>query len=370
LPDVRREEEKADMNWKRLSALLLLIVAVAIMAAGCGDDDDDGGDGGDTGQAAANIQVAPRDIGVVNLIRQSPAEDKIDDLFDQAGEVLGWNVEITDGQGDPAKIARTVQTYVNQGKDAIITTSTEAAIMRGALQDAQSQGIPVISTNGGTTKSDLFTAQYEEDEYKMGRQLAEYMKQTVENPQIANLGTSIAISGVLRDNAFHDVFPDSAFAAEQEVDLADPVGNTEKVLTNMLTANPDINAVHAVYDNMSQAAVTTLLRERSDALLFNYFTTAQNVENLRNDTALEAVSDVNLPHTGAVAFDQLLAFFERDQEIDPNALKKNPLTYEVVTRDNVDQLLGDKDELFTVDEILQPFIEKWQNEYGGGGGSQ
>jgi ABC-type sugar transport system substrate-binding protein len=351
------------MNRKRWSTLLLLIVALAVMAAGCGDDDDGGGD---TDQAAANIQVAPREIGIVNLIRQSPAEDKIDQLFEQAAETLGWNVEITDGQGDPAKIARTVQTYVNQGKDAIITTSTEAAIMRGGLQDAQSQGIPVISTNGGTTKSDLFAAQYEEDEYRMGRQLAEYMQEAIEDPKIADLGTSIAISGVLRNNAFHDVFPDSAFVAEQEVDLADPVGNTEKTLTNMLTANPDINAVHAVYDNMSQAAVTTLLRERSDAKLFNYFTTAQNVENLRNDTALEAVSDVNLPHTGAVAFDQLLAFFEKDQEIDPNALVENPLTYEVVTRDNVDDLLGDKDELFTVDEILQPFIEKWQREYGSG----
>lgn len=353
------------MNWKRWSTLLLLIVAVAVMAAGCGDDDD-GDEGADTGEAAAGIQVAPRDIGVLNLLRQSPAEDKIDQLFEQAAEVLGWNVEITDGQGDPAKIARTVQTYVNQGKDAIITTSTEAAIMRGALQDAQSQGIPVISTNGGTTKSDLFTAQYEEDEYKMGRQLADYMNETIEDPRIANMGTSIAISGVLRNDAFHDVFPESAFAAEQEVDLSDPVGNTEKTLTNMLTANPDINAVHAVYDNMSQAAVTTLLRERSDAKLYNYFTTEQNVSNLRNETALEAVSDVNLPHTGAVAFDQLLAFFEKDQQIDPRALEKDPLTYEVVTRDNVDDLLGDKDELFTVDEILQPFIEKWQREYGSG----
>ena len=355
------------MNWKRWSTLLLLIVAVAVMAAGCGDDDDDGDTGADTGDAATAIQVAPREIGVVNLIRQSPAEDKIDDLFTQAGETLGWDVEITDGQADPAKIARTVQTYINQGKDAIITTSTEASLMTRQLQDARSQGIPVISTNGGTTKSDLFSAQYEEDEYRMGKQLADYMNETIENPQIANLGTSIAISGVLRDNAFHDVFPQSAFAAEQEVDLADPVGSTERTLTNMLTANQDINAVHAVYDNMSQAAVTTLLRERSDAQLFNYFTTQQNVENLRNETALEAVSDVNLPHTGAVAFDQLLAFFERDQQIDPNALKKNPLTYEVVTRENVDDLLGDKDELFSVDEILQPFVEKWQREYGAGG---
>lgn len=348
----------------RVITLLAIFAFAGFLVACGGDDDDDGGEEAQSAQTAASqISVAPRTIGVVNLVRQSPAEDKIDKFYEAVGEALGWQFEIVDGGGDPSKIARAVDTFVNQGVDAILTTSTEASIIRSQLQAAKQKGIPVINTNGGTTPSDLYTAQYEEDEYKMGKQLADYMKETLEDPQIANLSTSIAYSGVLRNDALHDVFPGGEIVAEQEVDLTNPVVDTENVLNGMLTAEPDINAVWAVYDNMSQASVSTIESKQSDAKLFNYFTTEQNVKNLEADTPLEAVSDVNLPHTGGVAVTALLAFFEKDEPINPDALVENPLTYEVVTRDNVADLLGDKTELFPNEEILQPFIEQWEKDY-------
>lgn len=355
------------MSLKRWTVLAMIVAALGMVAVGCGGDDDDD-DGGDTGAAQTQaerpeINVEPRTIGIVNLIRQSPAEDKIDRFYESAADALGWEVEIVDGQADPRTISRATQNFINQGVDAIITTSTEAAIMRPQLQRARDRDIPWISTNGGVTESDLFTAQYEEDETLMGRQLADHIAETVDDPRIANLKTSVAISGVQRDEAFHEVFEDDQFVAEQEIDLTNPVVNTERTLNDILTANPDVNVVHAVYDNMSQAAVTTIQRSRSDAMLYNYFTTETNVENLRNDTPLQAVSDVNLPHTGGVAFDELLAFFENDDPIEEDALEQNPLTYQVVSRDNIEDLLGDKDESFPNEEILQPFLEKWAEEY-------
>lgn len=354
------------MRRKRWYLLPFIVLALALGVAACGgDDDDDDGDAGAPAEATPQIKVEPRTIGVVNLIRQSPAEDKIDRFYEDAAEALGWKVEIVDGAADPQKIAQATQTFINRRVDAIITTSTETALMRTQMRRARQRNIPWISTNGGTTESDLFSAQYEEDEYKMGRQLADHIEETVDDPQIANLKTSLAISGVLRDNAFHDVFSRDRFAAEQEIDLTNPVVNTEQVLNDVLTANPDVNVVHAVYDNMSQASVTTIRRRRSDAQLFNYFTTEQNVKNLRSQTPLQAVSDVNLPHTGGVALDELLAFFEKDDPIDRNALEKNPLTYQVVSRDNIEELLGDKDESFPNDEILKPFLDKWATEYPG-----
>lgn len=351
------------MSWKRaLAALAIFALSAALVACG---DDEESEEASAAAEAAGEINVEPRTIGVVNLVRQSPAEDKIDRFFEATGDALGWEFDIVDGGGDPAKIARAVQNFVNQGVDAIITTSTEAAIIRGQLRAAADKDIPVIATNGGTTPSDLFTAQYEEDEYKMGQLLAEYMAETIEDPKIANLKTSIAYSGVIRDEALKEQFSGEEIVAEQEIDLTNPVVDTENVLNSMLTANPDINAVWAVYDNMSQAAVSTIESKRSDAKLYNFFTTEQNVKNLRADTPLEAVADVNLPHTGGVAVDQLLAYFENGEKIDPDALEENPLTYEVVTRENVDELLGDREELFPNEDILEPFLEKWSQEYGG-----
>lgn len=353
-------------KWKIVGALVALALALALAACGgSGGGSEELADLSATQlakKAAPNIEVEPRTVGVVNLVRQSPAEDKIDRFYDAVAEALGWNIEIVDGAGNPTKIATAVQTFLNKGVDAVITTSTDAAVIRKQLLEAKSKDIPVISTNGGTTPSSLFTAQYEEDEYKMGKVLADYMKETVDEPKIANLATSIAYSGVLRNKALHDAFPNEV-VAESEVDLTNPVVDTQNKLSSMLTAHPDINAVWAVYDNMSQASIKTIQQKNSDAKLYNFFTTPTNVKNLREPTALEAVSDVDLPHTGGVAIEQLLEHFERGAPIDPDALKKNPLTYKVVTRDNLRELVGDRNSLFPNSEILKPFLSQWEEEY-------
>lgn len=353
----------------RRIAVACATVALTMGLGACGGDEDDavsGGGGTSTEQAATQgIGVEKRSIGIVNLTRQSPAEDKIDKLYERLGEELGWDVEIVDGAGDPQKIARAAQSFVNQNVDALITTSTEAAVLRGPLRDAERKDIPVISTNGGTAQSDLWTAQYEEDEVRMGRQLAQYIKEKQPDAMLGNLMTTLALSAVQRNDAFHEVFPKEQFAAEAQVDLTNPVANTEKTLSSMLRSDPQIDAVHAVYDNMAQAAVRTIERADSDANLYTYFTTDQNVANLKGDTPLTAVSDVDLPKTGAVAFDQLLGYFENDTPIDPKALETDELTYNIVDRDNIQELVGDQDSQYTVAEIIEPYLAKWAKEYPG-----
>jgi ABC-type sugar transport system substrate-binding protein len=360
--------------WTRIASAATAAV-LAIGAAGlaaCGSDS--GGSSGTSSAPASDsasagtapaIKVKKQTIGVVNLVRQSPAEDKIDQLYEKAGTALGWDVKIVDGAGDPQKIATAAQNFVNQGVAALITTSTDAAAVRQALTAAKRKGIPTISTNGGTADSPLFTAKYEEDEVKMGTQLAEYIKSKHPDAKIGDLKTNLAISGVQRETAFTTVFPKSAFAASQNVDLSNPVVNTQKTLSDMLTAHPDINAVHAVFDNMAQAAITTIRSKKSDAKLYTYFTTANNVKNLRANTALEGLSDVNLPKTGAVALDQLVSHFQKNTPVDPDALSKDPLTYNVVDRSNMDQLLGNRSEQYSVDAILAPYLKKWAQEYPG-----
>jgi ABC-type sugar transport system substrate-binding protein len=357
-------------NWVPPVAVAA-VLALGVSACGSSNDDSSGSNAASTSTTGSSTAAAPaikldkKTIGVVNLVRQSPAEDKIDQLYEKAGKAMGWDIKIVDGAGDPQKIATAAQNFVNQNVDALITTSTDAAAVRGALTAAKKKDIPTISTNGGTAPSSLFTAKFEEDETLMGQQLAEYIKQKQPDAKIGNLKTNLAISGVQRDQAFHKVFPQSAFAAEQNVDLSNPVVNTQKTLSDMLTAHPDINAVHAVFDNMAQAAITTIRSKNSDAKLYTYFTTANNVKNLRNQTALEAVSDVNLPKTGAVALDQLVNFFQKQTPIDPDALQKDKLTYDIVDRDNLQQKVGDRDERYSVDEILAPYLKKWAQEYPG-----
>ncbi|MEZ5078289.1 MAG: substrate-binding domain-containing protein [Solirubrobacterales bacterium] len=350
--------------------LALMLTALCLVLVACGGDSDGDSSGGEASQDAAKadegasnaadgIKTESRTIGVVNLVKVAPIEANTDELLVQAGKALGWNVKVVDGAGDPQKILAAAQSFVNQNVDALITTSTEASVLSGALEAAKQKGIPTISINGGTTPSPLFTAQYEEDELKMGTQLAEYIKETVEGPQIANLQTTAAVSGKIRDEAFHEVFPPSAFAAEGQITQADPVAETTKLLTSMLAAHPDINVVNAVYDTEVAAASEVVATEGSDARVYSYFNISTTRELLLDESsALEAVSDTDLSHTGAVAMNQLLQYFENEAEIDPEALEEEPLTYRVVTKETAAE-----EPPFDNAEVLAPYLSRWEEEF-------
>jgi ABC-type sugar transport system substrate-binding protein len=281
-------------------------------------------------------------------------------VIEKAGEAFGWEIKIIDGAGDPQKILSGAQSLVNQNVDALITTSTEAAALRPALLAAQQKKIPVLGINGGTTPSDLFTAQYEEDEDKMGRQLAEFIaSEFPDGVKLVNLQTTAATSGSIRNDAFHDVLPPEAFVAEQQIDQADPVTNTQNALTNALAANPDANAVHATYDTEAAPASEVIKSKKSDAKVYSYFNVASTRDLLMDpSSALAAVSDNNLSHTGAVAMDQLLQLFAAETPIDKDALEKDPLTYKVITKEDA----ADNPPA-TADEVLAPFLERWSADY-------
>jgi ABC-type sugar transport system substrate-binding protein len=354
------------------TGLAVLFAAMCVVLAGCGGGGDSTGgseaskdvaeaEEGAT-QAATGIKTKPETIGVVNLVKAAPIESNTDELLVQAGKALGWKVKVVDGAGDPQKILRAAQTFVNENVDALITTSTEASVLTGALEAAKGKGIPTISINGGTTPSPLFTAQYEEDEKKMGTLLAEYIKETVEDPQIANLQTTAATSGNIRDEAFHAVFPQSAFAAEGQITQADPSAETTKLLTSMLTAHPDINVVNAAYDTEVAAASEVVATEGSEAKVYSYFNIGATRELLLDESsALEALSDTDLSHTGAVAMNQLLQYFENGTEIDPNALQQEPLTYRVVSKEN-----AAKEPPYDNAKVLAPYLERWEEEFPAG----
>jgi ABC-type sugar transport system substrate-binding protein len=348
---------------RALAGVVAGCCVLSIAACGSDSKSNSSGGGGSATQAKADappIKVKQKKtIGVVNLVRVAPIEANTDDAIKIATDALGWDLKVIDGAGDPQKILQGAQSLVNQKVDALITTSTESAALRPALLAAKKAGIPTISVNGGTTPSDLFTAQYEEDEDKMARQLVEHIKSTVQDPKLINLQTTAAISGSIRNDAFHSVLPKNAFVAEQQIDQTDPVANTQKALTNALTANPDANAVHATYDTEVAPASATIKSKGSKAKVYSYFNVATTHDLLVDkSSALEAVSDCNLQHTGLVAIDQLVQFFEKDTAIDKDALKKDPLEYRVVTKQQAQDAPP-----FTNEEVAKPFLDKWAKEY-------
>jgi ABC-type sugar transport system substrate-binding protein len=256
------------------------------------------------------------------------------------------------------KAETAVMGFVNQHVDMIIDTSVDSAPIRVGLQAAKAANIPVIELAAGNAPSPLFTAMYNENETTMGQILAQYIVNHVPNAQIGDLATNLNYAGVLRENAVKAVVAASGgkakIAQDQQVDLTNPVINTEKTLTDELTASPNINAVYAVFDNMAAAAASTIHTKGSHAKLFTYFTSASNLQLMRNGE-IAAVADANLPFGAVVAYDQFLHHLKSGTPFDPNALQKaGGLSYRVVSTPN---------QVFSNTATIQPYLSKWAALY-------
>lgn len=349
------------------------LAAAALAVAGCGGSNNDTTTGGTAGSSSTQAATASgsqkicapaKTVGIVDLIAQSPIDYKTDQMALLAAKRLGWKSRFVDAGGDPNKANQAIQGFVTQHVDMIIDTSVDAAPIRSSLQAAKNAGIPVFEVAAGNEPSDLFTAMYNEDETVMGRILAEHIVKTVPNAKIGDLSTKLNYAGVLRENAVQKVVKGSGgraqIVANTEVDLSNPVVNTQKAVSSQLTAHPDINAMYLVFDNMAAAAVSTVrgASKTGQVKLYTYFTTPANVKMLKSGQ-LEAVADANLPAGAAVAFDQYLGSL-KGQKIDPEALKKSGLLeYQVVSKDDLPRSGSPFDNAKT----LQPFLEKWAKQF-------
>jgi ribose transport system substrate-binding protein len=311
--------------------------------------------------------VAKKTVGLVDIIAQSPIDFKTDQMVMLIGKKLGWNVKFIDGAGDPAKSARALQSFVTQKVDMIIANSIDAAFVRAQLKAAQRAKIPVFETNAGNKKSPLFTAMYNEDETTMGRILMQYIVKNVKNAKIGDLTTKLNYAGNLREAAIRKVVAQSGGKAKilqaTEVDLTNPVVSTTKIVTDMLTAHPDINAIYAVFDNMAAAAANAVRAKGKarSAGVYTYFTTPANLRFLRSSSSpVQAVADANLPFGAVIAFDQYLHRTLKGKPVDQNAEKKaGGLAYRVVDKKNVPKT----GEVFSNAKTLAPYLAKWAKDF-------
>lgn len=308
--------------------------------------------------SGTKICVAKKTVGIVDLIAESPIDLKTDQEAELASKDLGWKYNFVDAGGDVNKAETAVQSFVNDHVNLIIDTSVDSAPIRVGLQAAKAAGIPVVELAAGNAPSPLFTAMYNENETTMGKILAQYIVKTVPNARIGDLSTNLNYAGVLRENAIKAVVSASGGKAkivqDQQVDLTNPVVNTEKTLGDELTAAPDINAVYAVFDNMAAAAASTIHQKGSKAKLYTYFTSPSNLQ-LMKQGEIAALADANLPFGAVVAFDQFLKHIKTGAAFDPNALQKaGGLTYRIATSPN---------QVFTNTATIAPYLKKWAAEY-------
>ncbi|MBS1861671.1 MAG: substrate-binding domain-containing protein [Actinobacteria bacterium] len=71
------------------------------------------------------------------------------EAFQEAGEALGWNVKDFNVEYEPAKWNKAIIEAVNEGREAIVVSSTPAELISQGLKAAEEAEVPVLSLYNG-----------------------------------------------------------------------------------------------------------------------------------------------------------------------------------------------------------------------------
>lgn len=362
-------EYSRHQNWLKL---LSVVGIIAILTSACGSATVSSNattpaksTAKSTTVSSVKICVPHETVGLVDILGSSEIDAYTDKMVETIGKDLGWTVNFVNANGSASAANEAIDAFVTEHVNVIMDVSAGSSEIESGLEDAKSAGIPVFALAAGDRPSSLFAAEYTENEYTMGKILADYIVKHVTNPEIANLGTNLLYAGVQRTDALENVVSNTNnrahIVASQNVDLAsDADTNTASALSAMLLAHPNINAVVAVFDDMAPPAIGVLKDQglTNKVGLYTYYVLGDR--QYLKDNELKAVANANLPATAVIAFDQWLAHVIKHKPIDPNAMAQSGLLhYQVVTEAMLQKGIG----LETNSSTLAPYLKKWQTEY-------
>ncbi|MDF2611795.1 MAG: LacI family transcriptional regulator [Lachnospiraceae bacterium] len=144
------------MKKRSILSLLLVLVMVMSMAAGCSSkkDDTDGdtktgtdtqtGDKTDEGSSDKKIKV-----GFAIKTQDSPYFVSLVNSVKELCQAEGWDITVLDANGDTAKEAENMETFIAQGMDLIFLDSVEPDACIPSINAAADAGIGVINLDSG-----------------------------------------------------------------------------------------------------------------------------------------------------------------------------------------------------------------------------
>jgi ABC-type sugar transport system substrate-binding protein len=263
------------------AALSAAFAITAVVLSACGSDDkaataaSAGGGGGSVSSvggslgavatkagkdAAAKAGAAEKlptgiTVGVVQAVAASEGVQRLTAGAQEAAGILGWKVDVCDGQGLPAKIATCFQSVLDKKVDVVLSIANDPSTINRQLTIAHKRGIQTYNIGGDVPASRLLAGSYSPDDTAMTKLLDQFlvskMKQDGRTSLAVQSNKAIGALRVRRQQLQQDLAGDPSVkvVAENETDLADPVASVTAAVRTTLTAHPDLGAVWASLDS-------------------------------------------------------------------------------------------------------------------------
>jgi ribose transport system substrate-binding protein len=352
---LRSTTTKSSSGRKRLGTGLVAGIAVLALAActsNSSDDDSDDAASDATAQAAAGSNDESGDKVVIGF--SAPAADHgwmgsiTESAKKEAAKYDDVELQVAEGTNDPAVQISQVETFINDGVDAIVLLPFDGAALTPVALKAMAAGIPVINVDREFDDPNAARVTVLGDNYGMGVSAGQYICEQIGDKADAVVAEIAGIDSLPLTQDRSQGFKDALAECDQNVDnrvaAEFTVESGTEAAENLLQAAPHIDALWNHDDDQGVGVLAAIKNAgRDEFIMVGGAGSANAMRDIQSgDSVLKAT--VIYPSTQAADGIKLARLLVQQKSMSDLVEVEVPrivqLYAPVVTADNVDQFIG------------------------------
>jgi ribose transport system substrate-binding protein len=338
-------------RFRRLTSTAVCALGAVVLVSGCTSNSADDEGGSDSGNNAASANDDSGDT--VRIGFSAPAADHgwmagiTEAARAEADSYEDVDLVVAEGTNDVSAQISQVETFINDGVDAIVLLPFDGAALTPVALRAMEAGIPVINVDREFDSPFAARATVLGDNYGMGVSAGTYVcSQLSDNPnavvaEIAGIDSLPLTQD--RSQGFADALADCGLRVSNRVAADFTVEGGEEAAANLLQAAPQIDAIWNHDDDQGVGVLAAINNAgRDEFFMVGGAGSANAMRSIEaDDTVLKAT--VIYPSTQAADGVKLARLVAQDKAMSDLVENEVPrqivLNAPVVTKDNVDQYI-------------------------------
>jgi ribose transport system substrate-binding protein len=338
-------------GYRRLASTTVALIGAGALIAGCtsNEPESSGSDSGGNNAVSDNDEAGD----TVTIGFSAPAADHgwIAGITEAARAVADQyediDLQVAEGTNDVSTQISQVETFINDGVDAIVLLPFDGAALTPVAIQAMEAGIPVINVDREFDDPAASRATVLGDNYGMGVSAGAYICSRLEGQSDAVVAEIAGIDSLPltqdRSQGFADALSECGLEVSNRVAADFTVEGGEEQASNLLQAAPQIDALWNHDDDQGVGVLAAIENAGRDEFFMVGGAGSANAMRAieAGDSVLEAT--VIYPHTQAADGIKLARLIAQGKNISDLTSQGVPrrivLDAPVVTKDNVDQFI-------------------------------
>lgn len=232
---------------------------------------------------ASNIALAKDIIALAVSTLDNPFFVTLKEGAEKEASKLGYNLVVLDSQNDPSKELSNVEDITVRGAKVLLINPTDSTAVVNAVRVANKKNIPVITLDRGAAQGNV-VSHIASDNVAGGKMAGDFIAEKLgDNAKVIQLegiaGTSAARE---RGEGFKQAVQEHKFEilASQPADFDRTKGLN--VMENLLTAQPNVQAVFAQNDEMALGAIRAVQAANKSVLIVGFDGTDDGVKAVKS----------------------------------------------------------------------------------------